>query len=191
MEKNIEMLVNTQSYLNLLANGRDPVTGNDLPEDTVLNSVQLSRCFNTASGVLQKVIENGGEVRRFMKKQLPPFTITEEEKAGVELSDEPVQITKFCERINGQIDTEKLRKLKVTAFGKWLLDKGFLTLDVHKEQKYKKPTELGESIGLTSALRVYGNQEYYAMTYNKDAQQFLMDNLDEVIAISNGERIAQ
>lgn len=189
MEKNLEMLALAKSHLEHLANGRDPATGTGLPEDTLLNSVELSRCFWFAAGVLEKVIENGGEVKRAPKHKLPPFTITSDEKARVELTDEPVQITRFCQRINSQVDTENLSKLKVIAFGKWLLEKEILTVDVYKGKEYRKPTQLGESLGLCSALRIFGDREYYATTYSKDAQQFLIDNLDEVIAISNGAAV--
>lgn len=191
MEKNLDMLILAKSHLEHLANGRDPASGVCLPGDTLLNSVELSRCFWFAAGVLDKVIENGGEVKRASKHKLPPFTISADEKAGVELTDEPVQITRFCQRINSQVDTEKQSKLKVIAFGKWLLEKEILTIDVYKGKEYRRPTELGESIGLSSSLRTYGDREYYATTYSKEAQQFLIDNLDEVIAISNGAEAAQ
>ena len=185
MENDLEMMKSAKVLLEQLANGRDPISGAELPEDTILNDIQLSRCFFLAAGVLQKVIENGGQVRRVVNQKLPPFAITEEEKAAIELSVEPIQVTKFCEMINNRVDITKMSKLKVTAFGKWLLDKGFLMVDTHRNEKYKKPTELGESVGLSSELRTYGDREYYAMTYSKDAQQFILDHLDEVISISN------
>ena len=190
MEKNLDMMVLAKSQLEHLANGRDPATGASLPVNTVFDSVELSRCFLFTAGVLQRVIENGGEVRRVTRQKLPPFAITDDEKAMVELSDEPVLITRFCQRINSQVNTVKQRKLKVTSFGKWLMEKEFLTVDVYKGVEYRKPTELGESIGLCSILRTYGDREYFATTYSKEAQQFLIDNLEEVIAISNGAAAA-
>ena len=190
MENYLEMMKQVKLALEQLANGRHPVSGAELPEDALLNDVQLSRCFFLAAGVLQKVIENGGQVRRVVNQKLPPFAITEEEKAGIELSVEPIQITKFCELVNNRVDTTKLSKLKVTAFGKWLLEKGFLMVDTHKNEKFKRPTELGESVGISCALRTYGDREYYAMTYSRDAQQFLLDHLDEITAISNGTEAA-
>ena len=186
MDNNLEMMKQVKASLDQLANGRDPLSGAELPEDTILNDVQLSRCFFFAAAVLQKVIENGGQVRRVVTQKLPPFVITEEEKAAIELPGEPLQITKFCEMINDRIDVTKMSKLKVTAFGKWLLAKGFLVFDSHKDEQYKRPTEVGESIGLSCALRTYGDREYYVITYSAEAQQFLLDHLDEVIAISNG-----
>ena len=186
MDNKLEMTKQVKASLEQLANGLDPASGAELPEDTILNDVQLSRHFFFAAAVLQKVIDNGGEVRRVVTQKLPPFAITAEEKSEIELSGEPVQITRLCEMINNRIDATKMSKLKVTAFGKWLLAKGFLMFDTHKNEQYKRPTEIGESVGLSCALRTFGDREYYAITYSRDAQQFLLDHLDEVIAISNG-----
>ena len=190
MDNNLEMMKQVKQSLEHLANGLDPVSGANLPEDTVLNDVQLSRRFFFAAAVMQRVIENGGQVSRVVTQKLPPFAITAEEKAAIELSGEPVQITRLCEMINNRIDETKMSKLKVTAFGKWLLAKGFLVFDTHKNEQYKRPTEIGESIGLSCTLRTFGDREYYAITYSRDAQQFLLDHLDEIIAISNGAEAA-
>ncbi len=186
MDNNLEMLTRAKTYLEQLANGVDPLSGASLPDDTVLNNVRISRCFFFVADVLQLVIENGGEVKRAVRQSLSPFTISEEEKARIELSDEPLMISKLCDRINSQIDTEKFNKLKVTAFGKWLVDKGFLNIEIHNDNKYKKATTAGIKIGIVSEWRTYGDHDYYAVTYKREAQQFLLDNLDEIIAVSNG-----
>lgn len=186
MDSNIEMLQRAKMYLDKLEKGVDPFTDADLPSDTILSNHRLRRCFSFVCEVLQKVIDNGGEVKRVIKQNLPPFEITQEQKEKVELSDEPIQISKFCERINNQIDTEKLSKLKVTAFGKWLLEKGFLTTEKRNNKDYRRVTEAGMSLGITSEWRQYGDRGFYAVSYDRNAQQFLLDNLDAVIAISNG-----
>lgn len=188
MDKNLETLERAKTYLKQLANGVDPISGTELTDDTILNNVRISRCFFYVADILQKVIDNGGQIKQTAKQKLLPFAITEEEKLQVKLSDEPIQIRDFCERINSQIDTEKFSKLKVTAFGKWLVNKDFLTIEIRNNRKYKKATAAGEAIGIASQWRSYGNQEYYILTYSKEAQQFLLDNLDEIIAFSNNEK---
>ena len=49
---------------NSLANGYDPLSGNLVRDDDVVNQVRISRCLFYVSGVLQKVIDNGGEIQR-------------------------------------------------------------------------------------------------------------------------------
>ena len=41
----LEKLHKAKLYMDKLANGTDPITGADLPDDTALNNVRLSRCF--------------------------------------------------------------------------------------------------------------------------------------------------
>lgn len=181
-----EMLIRAKNYLELLANGHDPFTGDALPEDTVLNNVRLSRCFYFVNDILRQVIENGGEVTRVSRNRNLPFSITEEQKAKIELSDEPLQISDFASRINEQVDENTQGRLKVTAFGAWLVDKGFMRIETHNDKNYKRPTDSGIQFGILSEWREYGDKGYYRVTYSRDAQQFLLDNLDEIIAVSNG-----
>lgn len=49
----LETMQRAKMYLDKLARGIDPITGQELPEDTVLNNVRLCRCFHYVSGVLQ------------------------------------------------------------------------------------------------------------------------------------------
>lgn len=183
----LEIMKRALVYSEQLANGFDPITGEELPNDTVLNNVRLSRYFFFVKDVLREVIENGGEVTKATKmSRRMPFRITEEEKARVELSDEPVQISKFNDKINEQVNPEESGKLKVTAFGEWLVSKGFMAVEIRGDKKYKKATASGEQIGIISEWRQYGDREYFAVTYNREAQQFLLDNLDDIAGVSNG-----
>lgn len=102
-----------------MAYGIDPISGESLPNDTVLNNVRISRCFFFATEILQQVIDNGGEVVHVARKRNLPFRITEEQKAKIVISDEPVQISEFTNRINEQVDETTQGKLK--SHGVWSL----------------------------------------------------------------------
>ena len=188
MDRNMEMLLRAKDYLGKLAGGTDPISGEELPEDAVLNQVRISRCFFFVADVLQKVIDNGGEVqaKRAAKPKRLPFELPHDRRAQVPLSDEPIAIKQFCDAINSCVDLEEYKHLKVTAFGKWLAEKGFFTIEVHNDKNYKKVTPAGFGIGMLSEHRTYGTQEYDVTLYTRQAQQFLLDNLDEIAAVSNG-----
>lgn len=49
----------------------------------------------------------------------------------------------------------------------------------------KRPTEMGESLGISEEKRsgMYG--DYIVVVYNLEAQQFVIDNLSSVIALKN------
>lgn len=53
----LEVMQRAKMYMDKLAQGIDPITGNEMPEDSVLNQVRLARCFFYVSGVLQQVID--------------------------------------------------------------------------------------------------------------------------------------
>jgi len=188
----LEKIRYAKKYIDNLADGINPINNMPLPEDTILNDVHLSRCFFFVSDILRMVIDNGGAVTKrtqgtIKNSSLPPFTLTDEQRYSIELSATPVMIRYFTERINNLIDTDAMRKLKVTAFTNWLLGNGMLYEEVVNNQKRKKPTQLGEELGIYSEEREGQYGRYLATLYNESAQRYLVNNLDEIIKISNGE----
>ena len=59
MSTELEKLERAKLYIEQLANGIDPISGRELPEDSALNQVRLSRCFFYVAEVLGQVIGNG------------------------------------------------------------------------------------------------------------------------------------
>ena len=58
----LEKMQRAKMYLDKLANGIDPISDREMPDDTVLNQVRLSRCLFYVSVILRQVIENGGQI---------------------------------------------------------------------------------------------------------------------------------
>lgn len=185
----LEKLKRAHHYMALLANGIDPLTESELPEDSALNNVRLARCFFYVADILQQVIENGGVVGRNTaptKENKLPFALTPEQKERIEISDELLFISKFTDKINALIDQVSMKKLKAAAFGAWLLEKGFLQEEIHNGSRSRVPSQAGRQLGISSEFRQTERGTYTALFYNRDAQQFLFDHLDEIIAVSNG-----
>jgi len=184
----LDIMRRAKDYIDKLANGIDPISGCEMSGDTVLNQVKLSRCFFYVSDVLNQVIENGGNITRVTTKNshLPPFALPHELREKIEITKEPAMIKSFTERINNLVDLSAMRNLKVTAFTSWLVDKGYLYEEVVNGKKYKKPTQSGQTLGITAEWRDGQYSGYMAVLYSERAQQFLVDHLDEIIAVSNG-----
>ena len=72
----LDIMQRAKGYLEKLAQGIDPISDQEIPEDSVLNNVRLARCFFYMSGILDQVIANGGKVAGSPKND---FYITEEE----------------------------------------------------------------------------------------------------------------
>ena len=46
----------------------------------------------------------------------------------------------------------------------------------------KRPTEQGKELGISSEKRTSMNGEYVVVVYSRDAQQFILDNIEAIVA---------
>lgn len=185
----LEKIRYAKVFIDKLAEGIDPISGEALPEDTILNNVRLSRCFYFVSDILRQVIVNDGVANRQSRRKvvLPPFALPDEMCSQIEITSAPTMIKHFTDRINSLIDDSVMKKLKVTAFTTWLVNNGFLCEEVINDKRRKKPTKTGEEIGIFSEVREGQHGGYLAILYNESAQRYLVSNLEQIIEISNGE----
>jgi len=185
----LEKLKQTKIYMDRLADGLDPFSSEVLPQDTVLNNVQLSRCFFSLSDILRQVIDNGGIVTGRVRRSaaLPPFSLSDDLRAKIEVTTTPTMIKHFTSRINGLVDDNAIQRLKVTAITTWLVNNGLLCEEIVNDKRRKKPTKAGEDLGIFSETREGHYGTYLAVLYNESAQRHIVSNLDQIIAVSNGE----
>lgn len=175
----LEMIQRAKMYMEKLAQGIDPISDQEIPEDSVLNNVRLARCFFYVSGVLDQVIANGGNVKKTPKKN---FYVTEEELRRLNPSPEPIRIMQFVELVMNAINDPDRKKLKTTTITDWLIEKGFLSKQADTDGKSKRlPTAMGEQIGLAVKLREGQYGTYQAVYYSEEAQRFLLDHLQEML----------
>ncbi len=175
----LETMQRAKMYMDKLAQGIDPISNVELPEDSTLNNVRLARCFFYVSGVLGKVIDNGGVVGG--NGELP-FSITAEQLSGVMISREPIPVSRLAEAINAAVDNPRMKKFSAGIITNWLLQKGFLERQVSPDGKSRRfPTSNGTMIGLSSELRRGMNREYEVVLYNTQAQRFVLDHLSEML----------
>ena len=108
----LEIMQRAKMYMEKLAQGIDPISDQEMPEDSVLNNVRLARCFFYVSGILDQVIANGGKVVSISQKD---FFITDEELRRVNPSQEPIRITQFVDLIMNAINDPDRKRLKTTT----------------------------------------------------------------------------
>ena len=175
----LEKIKRAKMYIEQLANGIDPISGNELASDTILNNVRLARCFFYTAEILQWVINKGGPSKVSKK----PFEIPEINKDLIPLSDAPLPVTYLCNNINSAVDLDVYKKLPATRITGWLVKEGFLEEIQTEEGKRKIPTEKSDLIGITSEEKIswYTRKSYIQVLYSKQAQQFVIDNLDEIL----------
>lgn len=107
----LEIMQRAKMYMDKLAQGIDPISGQEVPNDSVLNNVRLARCFFYVSGVLDQVIANGGRVTSGEKK----FYITQEELSRIQPAWGELRISQLTERITEAVNDPARKRLKTTT----------------------------------------------------------------------------
>ena len=182
----LEIMQHAKDYLDKLAKGIDPLTGREVPENDIINNVRISRCLNYVSDVLRQVIENGGVIGAPPKKgELAPYALPFEARGRYAFGDWPLSASQIAQRLNELVDLEAMQKLKTTSITKFLLQSGLLFEEEGPGgNKNKRPTEAGWKLGIATQQRSGQNGDYTAVVYDRQAQQFILDNLDAIIAIN-------
>lgn len=172
----LEIMQRAKLCMDKLAQGIDPITDREMPDDSVLNNVRLARCFFYVSDVLGRVIQNKGVIGA--KPKLQEFCITDEQLSRVQISHEPVRVTQFVEQISAAVNDPQMKKLSTTVITNWLLEKGLLEKHTTPDGKTKRlPTANGVMLGLSTQIRQGQYGDYEAVYYNAEAQRFLLDNM--------------
>ena len=178
----LEKIAYARTFLDKLANGVNPLDDTPVPEGDLVNHVRLSRCFFYVSDLLRRVIENGGIGPKPTKRRSKPFFLDEERRALLQTSETPCSVQEIAAEVNGVIDGEQMRPLSPKQISKWLLNMGFVEyLAASNGKRYKMPTEQGREIGITAEERMGYYGTYYALSFDRSAQQFIFDNLEAIV----------
>ena len=161
------------NWIRELANGMNPIDGSILPDNDIVNNVHISRCLFFVSDILEDI----GKNKSFQaKKTERDFQLTPADAAKVNVS-EKTGIALFVKEIN-KVIPENMKPLSAVRVTQWLVSLGYL-----KEQersgggKYKVPTDLGISLGITSEWRDGARGQYLAVSYDANAQRFILENI--------------
>lgn len=180
----LEMIERAKMYIDKLANGIDPISDTEAPEGDIINNVRLSRCFFFVSDVLRRVIENGGvcKQRAFGKPAKKPFSLSYEQREAYPYSDTPISISEIARRISSLAADEDMAQMKYGSITGWLVQINMMKSDLSPTGRQTKlPTSAGRDLGILTEARTGMNGDYIAVLYNRNAQQFILDNLDAIL----------
>ncbi len=178
-----EKLQKAKSYLEMLSNYIDPITGEAVNAATLKND-NIKDIFDFVVEILQEVIDNDGEVIRL--EELSPLKIENLNKSAIVISDKPVQLKGLIMRINKEIKNSKMKKLQGATITNWLVEKGYLTSEkvaVVRNVTQFATTDVSAQIGIISEEKVdtkTGELKKNVLLTNI-AQQFIIDNLDDIL----------
>ena len=152
MPTELDTMKHAKEYIDKLANGIDPFTDKPIPDDDIVNNVKLSRCFFYISGILEKVIENGGEVSPVKTVEVVKsgrrgvVVITDEARAAFKCFINEVTPTAFTDMINKHLDPDISGRLKKNAIADWLSEVGMLeNYELPNGKMHRRPTESGSN----------------------------------------------
>lgn len=178
-----EKIAYAKSFIDELANGRNPLDGTELPESDIVNNVRISRCLFYVSGLLDEMIAGNTPCRkRSSKPKKLPFAITDEQAANFKYSYSPLYLSEIARRITALVDAENMKALTYNKIAQWLISLNMLEEYADKSGKSKKrPTDQGVAMGISTEQRERNGRPYEAVLYNREAQQFIVDNIQAII----------
>ncbi len=181
----VEKLAYTKGFIDKLAQGTNPLTGEGIPEGDLLNQVRISRCLSYVSDILRQVIENGGIQCPHPRRQVLPFSLAEGALASFAYDEKGLSLQEIANRVSALAASPDCVALLSRSFQSYLMACGLL-----QEQKLSDgtvvtgPTELGRMGGIRTETRTVSGQDYRILLYDLQAQMFLLDHIDAIIEIN-------
>ncbi len=106
-----DKLIRAQEIIGDLIEGKNPFTGEELENESIMNEVKMIRFLHFLSGVVQENLNRGSS----SKKGKAPFEITPEQLKEVILPEGEVGINDFCRCVNEVIDKERMKNISGTV----------------------------------------------------------------------------
>lgn len=176
----LETMQRAKMYIDKMANGINPLTDKEIEEDDFVNNVRISRCLFYVSGILEKVINNGGVTNPKYKKNVKaPFP---SELLAQYIYKEDATISRIIEQLYEPVANQNIKKISAVSIHNWLISCGILEerYDEKLQKTVRTVTEKGKQFGLRNEyISKYDGKEYHAIIYGKKAQENLIANFDK------------
>lgn len=175
----LEKLAAVKVVVEKLADGINPITNLPILHDSVINDINMCRYFCYIADILSCIIKNnGGYSFQNTRTKLPPFYIDADELNSFKFYEHPVVLSKLASQLNSLVDSSKMRRISPQTLAGFLADEGLLKEEKLPNGKYMKlPTPSGREIGISTKVLGLGGEGYVAVLFNKNAQQYLIENL--------------
>lgn len=174
-----EKLIKAREILGRIANGVNPINGESIEKDSFLQDPRIIRCLFFIQEVLSEAIE--GKLNTYSKRP-QQFSITEEEKSRVELSNGRIGVNEFAKCINKVIDLNRSKRLTGKELNKQLKKMGILSEQQLPDGKKKTVmNDKSKEYGIETELRSYNGTEYEMILFNDIGKKYLLDNIEEIM----------
>lgn len=167
-------------YVDRIANGFNPVNNQPIENESVLNNPNVIRCMYFIKDILKEVQKNGGIIGKKLKVEKESFDFKILDKF-VYIEDK--SITKILRQINDYIENPNMKHINCRKITAWLKENNYIIHGKNEELGITGSvvTDKGKSIGMYNEVRAINDRTYLAVMYNKDAQEFIVHNLKDIL----------
>ncbi len=171
-------------YLERMTEGRNPVNNMSADENEIICNANVKNCMLFVKQILEDLKEAGdhighenglcgGEKQEYPLERLVSYQY-EKDKS----------ISRLVDQLNCLVDTNKYNKLVARDIIAWLKQNGYLE-DNRKEDGTGNATTLtekGAEIGIKAEKgNTAGGTEYIYLTYTRQAQKFVVENMRRIL----------
>lgn len=191
----VQVLNHTKHYMDMLAQGMDPISNARIEADSVVLQPRMQRCFAFVAELLDELIRNHGfvalssdEATRYeVIEKKAAFSLSEEQMHRICVSAKPITPNTFLNNINRVVDRQQMEKLSIKSIHAWLLAQGFITESKEPaviNRTIRRPTDRSSEIGIREEeiTDARTGEIKKRMVLTLQAQAYLLDHLDEIAA---------
>lgn len=196
MEK-LQVIQRAKSYMDMLSNGIDPISGELVKNDSTFQQERLQKCFSFVSEILDEIIKTNGIVtlpatefshgyEAVKKKSV--FSLNQQQRNSIRVTNNPIIPSAFIKNINSVVDSDNMEKLSLTTINKWLLKQGYLTeskVPTVINKNVKTVTPLSTQIGVIEQTVVdpKTGEAKTQLLFSRQAQEFILDNIESILSL--------
>ena len=187
------MIMRAKSYMDMLSNGIDPISGNDVPEDTVLGQERLRRCFAFVSEILEEAVTNYGLIHLPENEKNAAYEVTRKKAAfsiqaiprqNVYISAEPVNTTAFVKNVNAVVNKDDMEKFSMKELNQWLTACGYLVESkepkvMNRTVRHVTPDASRVGIIERQVVDQKTGEVKLEVVFTREAQMFILNHFGE------------
>lgn len=173
----VEKIEKAKSILKKIADGTNPINGEAIEGDILLNDPRIIRCFYFVAEVLDKVIKS-----EYSNKKVSGFVMTEQEKENVVFTQGKIGVNEVAKCINKHINPLVSKKTTGVAINNGLKRMGILSVKVNSDGKKRTTiTENSYILGFSLEKKIYNGNEYDQVVLDDTGKKFIIENIEEIM----------
>ena len=177
MMEELDVLKRAQFYVEQMANGVNPLTGEIIDENDFVNNVRISRCLFFVNEKLKELIDNGGEVGAKKRRAKEKFVFNKDKIDAINTEDRAICLSEIIRNVKKAYDDRC--RLTYADVASILQEKGLLIANDGAGPKLVASPQ-AEQFGIRSEL-VHGRDgDYYRTLYDLRGQKLVLSLLEEL-----------